>query len=692
MLSQVKKTRSQSANEPSLPALAHPSFNNEEIPSDILRCLKETRLVDDKSVESLLPLMNIRRLAGGDLIIREGVLGRSIFIVLQGLAVVYSESTESEIGELGPGNVIGEIGGLLDVPRTMTIRAKGTGCTVGVILREDVLKVPGLTQTLLRLAQSRLAADEAREKRLLLACPSKLAHLDAAFEQVFGSRPKELKGRYVKRADQWILLLTSRPVHVHVVEGGVRVRSASTGSPEQRYSAGEEFSLEAGEEPRVIQAVDRTCIYYHHHHHHSNGQEESISSEGSTQSPLLHTESKDSFGAALEQASRLSQIIAGNSTHRRSSIAVWSDESFLRPLPLPHGDADTSPERKRRQMSEPALPRIVEGPADVVDLLERMGVPAGQHRSAIRQVFEDGTLGLNMDPVHQYFDNEVLEALLIMAGPRISSLCLYDCWSLSDASLLKVLQGCPRLRALRLSNCWSLTEAGLKAALSQLPPGLGTLEIRSCAGMTAGCLEGLGAGMEALDLSYCKNLGEGTWEQLCRLAPSLRALSLRRCTRISGEDMISALRSSSAQFTEMRELDLMDCAFLSDAAICTAVAACPALHRLNISFCQDLDASFFTHLAKANTSASISALVVEHCAGLVTDPAVRDIARHWTELAEFRARGCSLLTNGAVTELAQMPALRVLDLSSCPRLDGAFLIKTALVRRWILVNPPNLFG
>lgn len=645
--------------------------------------------MDERAVESLLPLMTIRRLAAGDLIVREGTLGRSIFVLLQGFAVVYSESTESEIGELGPGNVIGEIGGLLDVPRTMTIRAKGAGCTVGVILREDVMKVPGLTRTLLRLAKSRLAADEAREKRLLLACPTKLVHLEAAFEQVFGDKPEGTRGRFIKRGDQSILLLTSRQVRVHVVEGGVRVRLAGAEGVEQRYSSGQEFSLNddnCNGDIRVLQAVGRTCIYYQY------ADQEDASSEESTSgsfNPLLHMESKDTFGAALEQDSRLNQIIAGNSTYRRSSIAVWSDESFLRPM-RQGSDAEVNHDRKRRQLSTPSLPRISEGPNDVVDLLERMGVPAEHHRSAIRQVLDDGTLAVNLDPVHQYFDKEVLEAILILAGPRISALCLYDCWSLSDASLLKVVEGCSQLKDLRLSNCWSVTEAGFKAALKQLPASLHTLEIKSCAGLTAGCLQGL-EGIEVLDLSYCKNLGEGTWASLCRLSPTLSSLALRRCTQVSGESTIAAL-ASGITFPKMHRLDLMDCAFLSDAAICTIVSACPSLEHLNISFCQDLDIAFFTKLAKANSSRSITSIVAEHCSGFIFDVSVQGISKHWPNLAEIRLRGCSLLTSTALQTLAQMPALRIVDLSSCPHVDGALLTKTALVRNWHLANPPNLFG
>lgn len=682
MLSSKKSSRSRSAGEPSVSLATHASFNGQEVPSEIIRCLQDSRLVEGKAVEQLIPLMHIRRLAAGELIIKEGTLGRSIFILLQGQVTVVSEACESEIGVLGPGNVLGEIGGLLDVPRTMTVRAKGAGCTVGVIMREDVAKVPTLVTSLLSLAQSRLEADEAREASVLQACPSKKHHLEASYEQMFNKKPPN-DGRFVKRANRWVMLLTKDQVKVHVVEGGVSVRDAANGAVIQRHVAGDAFDIPKGDYPFVVQATGKTCIYYQILNHSSQPQNDDFKSLY-----LMHLESKDTFGAAIEQASRLGQIIAGNN-YRRSSIAVWSDESFLRPVSQP-----VFSEAKRRRMSTPVSSGAIdsERPEDVVDLLQQMGVPAEPFRQSILRKNNDGTISVSLDSIHQYFDNEVLEAILLLSGPLITSLSLQDCWSLSDACLAAVMRSCPMLRALAISNCWSLTENGFAEALKIAPKSLTDLVIRSCPGLTDSCLEPLSKlNIKSLDLSYCKNLGDNTWNHIVKLDETLESLSLRRLSKVSGESILRALQDGCI-FEKMKQLDLSDCSLLSDSAISRTVQACPNLVGINISFCQDLDVSFFKLLADSNPSKTIREITAEHCQAFVTDETCALMADKMSDITLFDARGCSQLTSVSLGHLSKLPHLKNVDLSGCPLIDVNSLTKAALVRSWNLAHPPILFG
>ncbi len=673
MQSTAKFKRSKSTQEPSLS-----SRLMTVLPDDLIRCLRETRLVDDDAIEKVAQVMCIRRVPEGEYIIKEGTIGRAVFILLQGQVIVSSDVCESEIGVLGPGNVIGEIGGLLDVPRTMNIISKSPGCTVGAIMREEIIKIPGLVKSLIHLAKKRLEADEEREKRLLKISQSRREHFEAMLRTSFGEQVDHKLGHFVKRANQVIMLLTSCPAQIFVLEGTVRLKHATSGEVLNSFPAGEKFIISPSEEYHVLQAINKTVIYYYFLDADEN-QDRTISA--------VHEESVDTFAAAIEQATRLSQVISTNN-YRRSSIAVWSDESFLRPI---KNDSITQIGTKRRQTMQ-ALP-YEQNPSDVIELMVQMGVPAELHRQKILRVLPDGLLQVNMDHVHQYVDEDLIEAVLLMFGSKISCLSLNDCWNISDNSLLQISRSCPNLRSLKLSNNWHLTEDGILKAFSNLPPGLVEVEIKSCAGLTDECLSFLcKRNIVALDVSYCKNLGSQAWSAIVETSETLTKLSMRRCSQISGELIISTLAKHPVVFKSLEHLDLSDCSFLSDNAICSIVRVAPNLRHLNISFCQDLDVSFFSKLAEANASGSIKELLFEHCQAFVTDESCNELARNWKGLRRLSARGCSLLTNQAVKTVASMENLKEVDFSSCPRVDPNVLTKTALTRSWKLEHPPTIYG
>lgn len=654
------------------------------IPAEIFECLRSSSLMDEPTLRQLAPMMRLRRLSGGDLIIKEGSKGQAIFLVLQGSVTLYSEVSETEIGELGPGNVFGEIGALMDVPRTMTIRAKPPGCTIGVLLKETILSIASLTNTLLKLARDRLLADEDRDREVLTSCPEKyrtfLAKLQEKFPNIIVNKET---GRFIKRSCGSAMLLTKGPSVVRVLEGSVTVRSAL--DPDQNLSTfgeGEMFEIPASpEEYRLLQAASNSsCIYYEH------------SDEEANTNPMLLEESCDYFDAAINQASRLSQILSSSGVHRRRSIAIWSDECFLRPT---KSIQDSS---KRRVISESAtgmtMASFPDSAAadDVVELLERLGIPAEHHRSAVvRRDGGTGLLWLNLDPIHQYFDNDTLEAILLLFGKKIAGLDLTDCWPLSDQALAKVARLCPKLTQLILSNCWSVTEKGFTRLLQLAPKTLDHLEIKACPGLTCGALDLIGSlRLKHADFSLCKNLSGQVWTCLLGQRNTLETLIMRRCTSISGQSILEALQKEpESTFPCLQALDLSDCSFLPDAAICSIVARCPRLAALSISFCQDLDIHFFQNLLKANPSASLTTLIMEHCHKFVTNEAISVVAEHWVRLEVISVRGCTLLTDRAVVELERLPRLKSVDLSACPGVSIEALTKAAVAHSWNLQNPPT---
>jgi len=328
---------------------------------------------------------------------------------------------------------------------------------------------------------------------------------------------------------------------------------------------------------------------------------------------------------------------------------------------------------------------------DVVHLLERAGIPAGLHRQTISGMTNDeGLLVVNLDPIHQYMDDQLLEAILLVFGMKIGLLSLHDCWNVTDVGLAKIFPFCPNIQSINLSNCWALTEAGFLTGLASAPQKLRHVEITGCPGMTDAALAALATGchaLESLDVSFCKNLGNDTWSQLMHWAGTLKSLAMRRCFKVSGESIQSSLGTTVLSCLE--SLDLSDCSLLSDAAITAVVAKCPVLHSLSLSFCQDLDTEFISSLALANPQRSLRGLVLEYCHTFITDEAVACIVEGWPDLERILLKGCSLLTNDAVKALARLEHLKQVDLSSCPRISPFMLTVTALGRSWRLENPPS---
>ncbi len=69
-----------------------------------------------------------REYADGDVICRQGDVGDQMFVVQAGAAVALHEDSGSEtvVGELGPGDVFGEMAIFDRQPRSATVRAKGS--------------------------------------------------------------------------------------------------------------------------------------------------------------------------------------------------------------------------------------------------------------------------------------------------------------------------------------------------------------------------------------------------------------------------------------------------------------------------------------------------------------------------------------------------------------------------------------
>ncbi len=93
----------------------------------ITKLLEKSQLFSDVSADVLLSLaqqMELITINSGDILIEKGEIGDCLYILAHGRMRVYADKiTEKPIGEVGVGDVVGELALLADTPRTATVRA-----------------------------------------------------------------------------------------------------------------------------------------------------------------------------------------------------------------------------------------------------------------------------------------------------------------------------------------------------------------------------------------------------------------------------------------------------------------------------------------------------------------------------------------------------------------------------------------
>jgi len=83
---------------------------------------------DRETLEQLLSSTSLRSYRSGDLIVREGDTGSSLFLIVAGHVRVFTQAEDGNrvfLAELGPGDFFGEVSLLTGKPRTATIEAAG---------------------------------------------------------------------------------------------------------------------------------------------------------------------------------------------------------------------------------------------------------------------------------------------------------------------------------------------------------------------------------------------------------------------------------------------------------------------------------------------------------------------------------------------------------------------------------------
>lgn len=88
---------------------------------ELLRGVSLFRLCTDKELKDISSLADESKLPAGHVLIKEGAVGEEAFVIIEGKASVTLRG--ETLGELGPGDAVGEMA-LLDVsPRSATVTA-----------------------------------------------------------------------------------------------------------------------------------------------------------------------------------------------------------------------------------------------------------------------------------------------------------------------------------------------------------------------------------------------------------------------------------------------------------------------------------------------------------------------------------------------------------------------------------------
>src|SRR3954451_1229750 len=131
----------------------------------LLRSAAIFRELSDDQLAQIGSRTRVQVLHRGELLIRQGEISNSVYVVVSGRFEVWIEGQKNSINEIGVGEPIGEIGFFAGTPRTATIIAVRDSVVIELdreSFNEVVRQVPAIYETLLRTIARRLAASNSR--------------------------------------------------------------------------------------------------------------------------------------------------------------------------------------------------------------------------------------------------------------------------------------------------------------------------------------------------------------------------------------------------------------------------------------------------------------------------------------------------------------------------------------------------
>jgi NTE family protein len=134
--------------------------------NELIQALSQTRLLADVSLESLQAMayrFEPLELSGGETLMRQGDAGNDLYLLLHGRLRAYvqrDDGSEFAVGEIGPGESVGELAILLEGPRSASVRAVRDSSLVRLsreavdeLLQSDPKMIMGLVKDIVRRAR-----------------------------------------------------------------------------------------------------------------------------------------------------------------------------------------------------------------------------------------------------------------------------------------------------------------------------------------------------------------------------------------------------------------------------------------------------------------------------------------------------------------------------------------------------------
>ncbi|XP_058083980.1 F-box/LRR-repeat protein 4 isoform X2 [Magnolia sinica] len=268
-------------------------------------------------------------------------------------------------------------------------------------------------------------------------------------------------------------------------------------------------------------------------------------------------------------------------------------------------------------------------------------------------------------------------------------------FSLSDAGLTALAEGCARLEKLSLIWCSNVTSVGLRS-IAENCKALKSLDLQGCyvgdQGLAAvgECCKQL----EDLNLRFCEGLTDaGLTELAIGCGKSLKVLGVAACAKIT--DL--SLEAVGSHCTSLQTLSL-DSEFIKNKGVLVVARGCPALKALKLqcinvtdeallavgTYCLSLELlaldSFqrFTDrslCAIGNGCKKLTNLTLSDCYFL-SDKSLEAIATGCTELKHLEVNGChNIGTSGLESIGRSCPALSELALLYCQRIGNNALFE-----------------
>ncbi|PJF18909.1 hypothetical protein PSACC_01263 [Paramicrosporidium saccamoebae] len=599
--------------------------------------------LDEVVLERIIGKLHIWRLEAGDLVVKEGEMGDSMFLVASGTVQVYSEGTEAVLAEVHRGGFFGEFAALFRVPRTATIRTKKP-TTLLIIRRACLLEALAGHEDMLR---SIVMTAQRRYRKLIpphvvlghkSTAHSQIAALKSKFPQFNGLGDDYLESlighcRFGCEPQGQIVSFYNKTHVILILTGEIRLIDSTVDFAQFGSGMVAEFKRDDFMAHMVAESncsfIEVPIDIYHTAH------------DGKT---LPKAMAKSSDGPNVPLSSTIQQSLGSKRRHS-VDVVFWHDQ-----IPTPNARMVHS----FRQLSITAGPDI----AELCELLNTHNIRVDDPTKVLPGL--DGTR-IDISCIKNQVTDAIVGNLITLCGPVLRQVNLSGS-GITDKSLDALCGVAKTITHLDLSDCVLVSSKSLYA-LFQNCTRLTHLNVANCPGFNDDCLQGLlDTPLVDINASFCRNLGPSCWKLIACHAPTLERLVLHRTIALDEESVLSA---SEVPFPKLRILDLAECAFLTSTGLRLILHGCSALEQLGLSFCTGLDETLLKTLAYLEDSPLIS-LDLSYCTRAAVDRTVKGLLKCTPRLQCLSMRGARHLTVGCLDALLQLPVLSVVNLSECP--------------------------